>query len=50
MDWGWLEHEGPLAWYAAIVVGGTGGCVLAVDRPGGLASGDNPQGSVMEEP
>ena len=46
MDWGRLEHQGPLAWYGAIVVGGTGGCTLAVDRAGGRPDA---QGSVLEE-
>ena len=50
MDWGRLEHQGPLAWYGATVPGGTGGCMLSVDRAGGVAPGENPQGSVLEEP
>lgn len=49
MDFGRLEHQGPLAWYGAIIPGGTGGCLLAVDRAG-VPPGENPQGSVMETP
>ena len=49
MDFGRLEHQGPLAWYGGIIPGGEGGCMLAVDRAGVL-SGENPQGSVMETP
>jgi hypothetical protein len=45
MDWGRLEHQGPLSWYGAIVAGGTGGCFLAVDRPGG----HDAQGTVMDQ-
>lgn len=50
LDWGRLEHQGPLSWYGAIVPGGTGGCMLAVDRAGGVPSGVSPEGSVLEEP
>ncbi len=49
MDWGRLEHQGPLSWYGAIVAGGTGGCILSVDRVGGVPLGVSPEGSVIEE-
>ena len=49
LDWGRLEHQGPLSWYGAIVPGGTGGCMLAVDRAG-VPPGVSPEGAVLEEP
>ena len=48
MDWGRLEHQGPLAWYGAMVPGGTGGCTLDIEGGTGV-DGTFPQGSVMEE-
>ena len=32
LDYGWLEHQGQLRWYGAMVPGGTGGCTLLVDQ------------------
>ena len=48
MDWGRLEHQGPVPWYVARVIGGTGGCTLTVDSAAGV-DGKPPQASVMEE-
>ena len=48
MDWGRLEHQGPVRWYGAMVIGGTGGCTLAVDG-GTDIDGKPPQASVMEQ-
>lgn len=49
LDYGRLTHQGPLSWYGGIVPGGTGGCLLAVDRAGPVLPGENPQGTVLEE-
>ena len=49
LDYGRLQHQGPLSWYGGIVPGGTGGCMLAVDRAGPVRFGENPQGTVLEE-
>ena len=48
MDWGRLEHQGPVRWYGAMVIGGTGGCTLAVDARTDV-DGKPPQASVMEQ-
>ena len=48
LDWGRMEHQGPLSWYGAMIPGGTGGCTLAVDG-GTDVDGKPPQGSVMEQ-
>ena len=47
LDWGRLEHQGPVRWYGAMVIGGTGGCTLDVEGGVGV-DGKPPQASVLE--